>query len=333
VTVVVWGADSDSPTALVLAALARRHADVLFMDVRSPERQKVAIEVGGHLPGGIDGWLEADGRRVPFDRIDGVYVRPIEPELVPELRDLRDDGPELRHARELFDSMTALTEVLGRDRPLQVLNRLSAMASNSSKPYQAQAIVAHGFSTPDTLITDDPAEAIEFAGRHAHAGTVYKSSSGVRSIVTPFDPVADAERLERIRWCPVQFQERIPGPDVRVHVVGDRAYAAEVTTTALDYRYARRQVGSDAVLVPYALDDDVTERCVRLATDLGLPFAGIDLKLAGDGRIVCFEVNPSPGFSWFEQTTGLPIAAAVAQLLAGGTNAARAAMMSTTTRR
>ena len=29
---------------------------------------------------------------------------------------------------------------------------------------------------------------------------------------------------------------------------------------------------------------------------LGLPFAGIDLRVSDTGRIVCFEVNPSPAF-------------------------------------
>lgn len=43
--------------------------------------------------------------------------------------------------------------------------------------------------------------------------------------------------------------------------------------------------------------------------------AGIDLKLAPDGRVFCLEVNPSPVFSYYEQHTGQPIADAVARLL------------------
>ena len=57
---------------------------------------------------------------------------------------------------------------------------------------------------------------------------------------------------------------------------------------------------------------------MALARGLGLPFAGIDLKVAPDGRVVCFEVNPSPGFSYYEANTGQPIAAAVAEYLACG---------------
>jgi glutathione synthase/RimK-type ligase-like ATP-grasp enzyme len=98
-------------------------------------------------------------------------------------------------------------------------------------------------------------------------------------------------------------------------VVGDEVYAARVESAAVDYRYARMQVGADARLRGCRLDDDVAARCVALAAALDLPFAGIDLKLPPDGRVVCFEVNPSPGFSWYESETGLPIARAVARWL------------------
>jgi glutathione synthase/RimK-type ligase-like ATP-grasp enzyme len=55
---------------------------------------------------------------------------------------------------------------------------------------------------------------------------------------------------------------------------------------------------------------------LQLAQRLELPLAGIDLRRTPDGRHVCFEVNPSPAFSFYEQRTGLPIAAAIARYLA-----------------
>ena len=57
---------------------------------------------------------------------------------------------------------------------------------------------------------------------------------------------------------------------------------------------------------------------VRLAEGLGLAFAGIDLKITPDNRVYCFEVNPSPAFSYYEANTGQPIARAVAEYLAAG---------------
>ena len=44
--------------------------------------------------------------------------------------------------------------------------------------------------------------------------------------------------------------------------------------------------------------------------------AGIDLKLSPDGRVVCFEVNPMPAYSYFQREAGQPIARALIDLLA-----------------
>ena len=58
---------------------------------------------------------------------------------------------------------------------------------------------------------------------------------------------------------------------------------------------------------------DLARRCVSLAHALELPLAGIDLRITPTGRVVCFEVNPSPAFSYYESHTGQPIAAAIAR--------------------
>jgi glutathione synthase/RimK-type ligase-like ATP-grasp enzyme len=128
----------------------------------------------------------------------------------------------------------------------------------------------------------------------------------------------DVERLDRIRFCPVQFQAFVPGVDVRVHVVGDVVHASEITSDATDYRYAVRQTETPAAMRGIDLPGDVAARCIALAAGLGLEFAGIDLSFAEDGRVVCFEVNPSPAYSYFEAHTGQPIAETVARHLMRG---------------
>jgi hypothetical protein len=314
-TVLLWGVPSEPPLAMVAEELAALGADTVVVHPRHAAGQRIALRVPSTAGRAVDGCLDVGGRRIDLASVRGIYLRPVEPELVPELVGLPPGAPALAHARRLHDALLAFTEVAGAGQGCRVVNPLSAMASNMSKPFQAQCIVQHGFSTPATLVTDDAGEVVAFADRHRQI--VYKSTSGVRSIVTAFDPRTEPALLDRLAWCPVQFQERVGGPDVRVHVVGGAVYAARIDTDALDYRYARTQVGADARLVRHELPDEIAERCVGLAQDLGLPFAGIDLKLPPDGRIVCFEVNPSPGFPWFERETGLPIAAAVAQWLLG----------------
>ena len=313
-TVLLWGVATEPPVAMVHRALDEIGADTVVIHPRESATTEMAIRAGGGSVA-VDGYVRVGGRLVDLESVTGVYLRPVEPELVPELADLAPSSPAMVRARQVHDAMIGFTEVAGRATGARVLNRLSAMASNMSKPFQAQAVLRNGFSTPETLVTDDPDEAIAFAAGFDRV--IYKSTSGIRSIVTIFDPAADRERLANLRWCPVQFQEFVTGYEIRVHVVGNETYAAQIKTDATDYRYARRQVGDDAELTACELDPHLSTRCVALAADLDLPFAGLDLKIADDGRIVCFEVNPSPGFPWYEHEAGLPISAAVARELTG----------------
>jgi glutathione synthase/RimK-type ligase-like ATP-grasp enzyme len=204
-----------------------------------------------------------------------------------------------------------------------VINRGCAMSSNSSKPFQAQIITAHGLATPETLITNDPTKAIEFIDSHVEV--IFKSISGVRSIVQTVT-TEDRERLEHIRMCPVQFQVRVPGTDVRVHVIGSEVFATEIQSIAIDYRYSVRQTDTIPEMRAITLPEHVRQQCVALTQSLGLEFSGIDLLIGDDGTVTCFEANPSPAFSYFEAFTKQPIAAAIAQHLSRSvlTSAARA---------
>jgi D-alanine-D-alanine ligase-like ATP-grasp enzyme len=51
---------------------------------------------------------------------------------------------------------------------------------------------------------------------------------------------------------------------------------------------------------------------------MNLLVAGVDLRVRVDNTWVCFEVNPSPGFTWYEESTNHEIAEAIADLLVAG---------------
>ena len=189
-----------------------------------------------------------------------------------------------------------------------VLNRPSAMQSNHSKPYQSQLIEEQGFRVPETLITTDISAAHRFWKKHGEV--IYKSISGNRSIVSKLHE-EHAERMNNLRWCPTQFQRRIRGVDYRVHIVGTRLFASQILSEAVDYRY------SPACIEACELPDDVAERCLRLSQVLDLNLAGLDLLKTPEGEWYCFEINPSPAYSYYESATGQLISLAIANLLAG----------------
>jgi len=311
--ILLFSIPSESPLAMVHQALERINAPVVMFNQRKFDDTRVRFEVSG---GEVTGMLELGGASLRLEDVAGAYLRPMDDRILPELAGTPPSSPRRAHCRAVHETFGCWCEIT----PARIVNRASAQASNASKPYQAQLIRGYGFDVPETLVTNDPDAVHEFRSRHRRI--IYKSISGVRSVVRIMGD-EDMARLHRIRWCPVQFQEFIDGENVRVHVVGGRVFATRIVSEATDYRYARDQVGQSAELRPFELDDGLSEQCTELARGLGLAFAGIDLKIAPDGRTVCFEVNPSPGFSYYEAGTGQPIAAAVAEYLAHGDCGAR----------
>jgi glutathione synthase/RimK-type ligase-like ATP-grasp enzyme len=197
--------------------------------------------------------------------------------------------------------------------PALVVNRLAAMATNGSKPYQLERIREAGLSVPETLITTDPDAAREFWEKHG--AVVYKSISGVRSRVSRLGP-EHASRFADVASCPTQFQTYVPGHDYRVHVVGDRVFTSEIACAADDYRYPDV---NPIEMRAHTLPQEIEDRCLRITRNLELVLTGIDLRRTPDGEWYCFEVNPSPAFTYFEHGTGQPIGRAIAELLAGTT--------------
>lgn len=313
--ILVAGILDEGPVALVVNALEAMGAGVRLFDQRRAGAADISVAIGDDSTGGcITGSLTIDGDPIALQDIDGFYVRLMDDSLLPAITGLSADAPARLHSRRLHDLLLQVADLM----PGRVLNRPSSMVSNQSKPYQAQYIRSCGFDIPETLITNDPRAARDFihAAWDEGGGVIYKSASGVRSIVQRVEP-RDLARLDRIRWCPTQFQRLVEGTDIRVHVVGQTALAVAIRSDAVDYRYAARQVGVEATLEQVALEPDAVVHCVRLAHTLRLPLAGIDLRRTPDGRDVCFEVNPSPAFSYYEERAAVPISSAIARYLTG----------------
>ena len=298
--IILYGRGDDTPLARAAETAGELGVDHVVVDQRQAADADLWVEVGGD---GARGRLVVAGTELDLVAVQGIYARPLE---VPAAG---GDPLDARRASAFAGGFLEWLDLA----PGCVVNRPAAMHSNASKPYQAQLVARAGFAVPATLVTDDPEEVLAF--RREHTRVVYKSISGVRSIVRELDDTA-ARRLDRVRALPTQFQAYVPGTDVRVHVVGGRVFATEVASQALDYRYANRD-GLSARLTASGLPDDVSERCLEVAASLGLPLCGIDLRRRPDGEHVCFEVNPMPAYSYFEAEAGQPISVALVELLAG----------------
>jgi hypothetical protein len=301
--ILLWGLYEDGPLSAVHEELERLGAPVMVVDQRQVLRSEIVLDVDD----GVRGSVRVAGTETDLAGVSAAYVRPYDSWRIGAVARAGRNSAESRHALAFDDALWLWAELT----PALVLNRPSAMASNGSKPRQAMAIAARGFGVPDTLITTDVDAVLAFQA--VHGTVVYKSVSGVRSIVSRLTREQEAY-LGDVASCPTQFQQLVPGVDYRVHVVGDEVYCARIDSEADDYRYGAKQ-GKAISFAPASLPDDWPERCRALAADLDFRLAGLDLRRTPDGEWYCFEVNPSPAFTYYDRF-GQGIATAVARLLA-----------------
>jgi RimK-like ATP-grasp domain len=300
-TILLWGLPADPPLAAVREALRQGDWRTYFLDQRAAPDIEVELTVGI----GVEGLLRIKDETLDLAAVKAVYLRPYDCGELPEVAKAGPNSELWRRALAVQDILLSWCDLA----PALVVNRPSDMAANGSKPYQAAWIKSLGFRVPETLITTDPDAVLEFWRRHERV--VYKSISGIRSIVSRLTD-KHRPRLDDVATCPTQFQQYIPGAEHRVHVVGEAVFACAVISEADDYRYSTDRVEMRSCELPR----EVADLCRSVAQSMRLQIAGLDLRRDPDGHWYCFEVNPSPGFTYFEQATGQPISAAVARLLA-----------------
>jgi glutathione synthase/RimK-type ligase-like ATP-grasp enzyme len=297
--ILLWGTMRDDPMALVRAALAKAGADPIFLDHQTIFTSSIDCTFDDR---GERCTVTAGDTALDMSAVTVAYVRGSNFYDYPEMRELPRDAPLAQQAASFEAQLIAWLDSSNAI----VINRSGPSASNNSKPYQLAAIRNAGFRVPETFLTNDAEAARAFVAANPYV--VYKSISGTRSIVRPLQE-RQRSFLDDVNWCPTCFQEMLAGTNYRAHVVGERVLATRIESDQLDYRYGR------STIVEAELPPDVAERCRRLTASLGLHFSGIDLMRTIEGAWYCFEVNPSPGFSYFEAGSGQPIAAALARFM------------------
>ena len=186
------------------------------------------------------------------------------------------------------------------------------------KPYQWQVARDVGLSVPRTLVTSEPEAARRFISEVGLGRTVFKAflASLEAWRETRLIEQADLDRLDLVRYAPVIFQEYVEGVDLRVTIVGDRMFAAEIDARATSYPVDMRMVISEAEVKPTTLPDHVQGALLALQSRLGLKYGAIDMRRTAEGDCVFLEVNPAGQWLFVERLTGLPISQAVADYLA-----------------
>jgi glutathione synthase/RimK-type ligase-like ATP-grasp enzyme len=175
-----------------------------------------------------------------------------------------------------------------------------------------------GFRLPDTLITNDPAQARIFIDRRGYSEVIYKAFSALEDAwrETRLLKPNEIALLDHVKYAPVIFQEYIEAVyDVRITMVGTSIFAAAIHSQQTSYPVDFRMDMGTAAIEPVELPVDLENRLHHFMRQLGLQYGAVDMRLRPDGEHVFLEINPAGQWLFVEQATRQPIAATLARLL------------------
>jgi glutathione synthase/RimK-type ligase-like ATP-grasp enzyme len=269
--------------------------------------------------------IRRTGQTLPLDRVRSVWL------WKAASFDLKPGRPaaELEFIDSAWrDTLAALERALGEQ--CLFVNGIDRAREANDKPHQLRVARALGFTLPETLVTNSPDAARAFCERHREV--IFKLVNQVPIVQRGDSPgfiyttrltAADKAALESLTATPGIFQALVEKKlDIRVTVVGDQVFAAEIHSQGHDEtRVDFRKVWRAGLTLPHRVHElppIVHAQCIALVKRLGLSYGAIDLIQKPDGDYVFLEINPSGMFGWIQHATRMPISIALADLLARG---------------
>jgi hypothetical protein len=259
-------------------------------------------------------WTCIDGQPIALEAVDTVWHRR---RFLPPVAARHTVSDQLYFQREWTEMISGVFASLDDVWFVNNPDRQKAAV----KPLQLRLAEKLGLRIPDTLITNDPAAAAAFVDRHERR-VVHKTLAPPRHRFLPTKEWSESDRgvLDDLVLVPTIFQETVTGcRELRITVIGDRVFAAEFRPAAglIDGR-----LDLETPYRAHPLPDDLSRRLLALLRHLGLVFSTIDMKLTDEGEYVFLELNPMGQFLYIEILAGLPLTAAMAELLVFGRRAA-----------
>lgn len=309
--VLVVTRDDDVTADRVIAQLHRRGVPVMRFDLADfPHALRMTAGIGTD---GLTGRLTTASRSTDLQAVRSLYYR--------RPTNASFDHLDLQDAR--FASAQArfgLGGVLASLPGCLYVNHPQRVADAEFKPAQLAAAVAVGLAIPETLVTNDLADAHAFLDAHDRA--VYKplrstahETAGVAETVWVREVEAH-ELDDTVTGTAHMFQRRVNKlADLRITVVGERAFAVRIDSRdqLLDWRTDYDQLSYTAVEPPSTLASAMRAFLARF----GLLFGCFDFALTAEGPVF-LECNPNGQWAWMVEPTGLPMTEAFADLLEGG---------------
>lgn len=218
---------------------------------------------------------------------------------------------------------------------VRLFNR-QALPISASKPATLVWAQQVGLPIPPTLLTNEqtvlervaregiqpPKETMarEIAGGAARERAIAQPSKGIAKPVAGGDfcyplsqLLATAEFRQGHGATPALVQNRLVAPEVRIYIVGDRAFGFEMRSPSLDYRMKQ-----DAQVIALGQRPKETALLKTLMQKLNMDFGAADFKTCPQtGRLMFLELNSSPMFVRFDIAAKGALCQAIVETLVG----------------
>lgn len=208
------------------------------------------------------------------------------------------------------------------------INHPSCNFCASHKLEQLSSAQSIGLLVPDTLVTHDEQQLLDFAARHPRGiitkpmatGYVKRPDDQMDSLIYTNVVSADhLSHLDDLGTCPTLFQELIEKrSDVRINILDYTVHAVELIAKEADGAQRcdiRRNNMDDVAYRPIAIPRPIQEKLMALLVQYNLRFAAIDMAITVDGQWYFFEINPNGQWAWLDLVAGTNIADAFVDVL------------------
>jgi RimK family alpha-L-glutamate ligase len=213
------------------------------------------------------------------------------------------------------------------ERGVPVMNSPRAIERSVDKFYTTALLQEAGLPTPETVVCEGLGDAM--AAVRAMGDVIVKPIFGSmgHGMVRVSDPDVAFRVLRSLQQVRAVFyvQRAVDhgGRDVRVFVVGGTVLGA-IERRAPDGEW-RTNVSRAGSARPFDLPPAWAHLALRAAAAVGADYAGVDLLPSHEGAVFVLEVNGIPGWRGLQQATGLDVAGAIVEHLAGRRSSLRPA--------
>jgi glutathione synthase/RimK-type ligase-like ATP-grasp enzyme len=182
----------------------------------------------------------------------------------------------------------------------------------SCKLTQLKVAAKLGFNVPESIISNDPERIIRFISSYEPGQVIYKPIYPVMWVtkeslhLTYTKPIMldDLPSPETLKLTPGIYQKRIKKAyELRVTCMGHTAIATKIYSQdhksgVEDWRCVSSR---ELKMEPYALPDEIANRCFALMMKFGVVFGCFDFIVTPNGEYIFLEINEQGQFLWQEE--------------------------------